>query len=73
MARSVALCNRSEAFISIDYDSEEEYTIFFHRYRTTILEILRQATLIAPLVTFNYCEQWLTIRLQKSTTENNTT
>lgn len=65
------MSNRPEAFISLDYDSEEEYAISFHRCRTTILEIFRQATLIAPLVTFAYCEQWLTVRLQKS--ETNTT
>lgn len=71
--RSVEINGRPEIFISIDFDSEEEYTIFFHRCRTTILEIFRQATLIAPLITFAYCEQWLTVRLQKSATETNTT
>lgn len=70
--KSIDLVNTTDAFICIDYDSEEEYTQFFHRCRTSILEIFRQATLIAPLVTFGYCEQWLTIRLQKAATETNT-
>lgn len=73
VTRSVNLDNSPEAYSSLDYDSEEEYTIFFHRCRTTILEIFRHATLIAPLVTFAYCEQWLTVRLQKAQLENNTT
>lgn len=71
--RAVELDNRTETFISLDFDSEEEYTIFFHRCRPTILEIFRQATLIAPLVTFAYCEQWLTMRLQKAPSETATT
>lgn len=57
---------RPESFACLDYDSEEEYTIFFHRSRTTILEILRHATLISPLVTYAYCEQWLNVRLSKA-------
>lgn len=71
--RTVNLDNSPEAYTCLDYDSDEEYTIFFHRCRTTILEIFRHSTLIAPLVTFAYCEQWLTVRLQKAQLENNTT
>lgn len=71
--RSVTLDTSPESFASLDYDSEEEYTVFFHRCRTTILEIFRHATLMAPLVTFAYCEQWLTVRLQKARLEMNTT
>lgn len=59
----------TECFASFDYDSEEEFLSFFYRCRADVLEIFRQATLIMPLVTFGYCEHWLTARLQKATTE----
>lgn len=62
----------SQTFGSLDYDSEDEFLTFFYRCRTNFLEIFRQSTLVAPLVTFAYCEQWLNIRLQKSSTESNT-
>lgn len=67
------ISDRPESFACIDYDSEEEFALFFHRCRTDILEIFRQSTLIAPLVTFAYCEHWLTLRLQKAASERNTT
>lgn len=67
--RSVELNERPEGYAALDYDSDEEYTIFFHRSRTTILEIVRLATLMAPLVTFAYCEQWLIVRLAKAAQE----
>lgn len=57
----------------MEYDSEEEFTIFFYRCRTDILGIFRQGTLVAPLVTFAYCEHWLSMRLAKSSTEKTTT
>jgi exportin-5 len=62
-----------QTFASIDYDSEDEFLVFFYRCRTDFLEMFRQSTLIAPLITFAYCEQWLTIRLQKSASETNST
>lgn len=71
-SKTIDLANTTDAFTCIDYDSEEEYTQFFHKCRTSILEIFRHATLIAPLVTFGYCEQWLTVRLQKASNETNT-
>lgn len=67
------ISDRSESFACIDFDSDEEFALFFHRCRTDILEIFRQSTLIAPLVTFAYCEHWLTLRLQKAVNEHNTT
>lgn len=60
-------------FIGIDYDSENEFMIFYQRLRTDLLEIFRQSTIVAPLVTFAYCEHWLNLRLQKSQTETNIT
>lgn len=47
--------------------------MFFYRCRTDILEVFRQSTLIAPLVTFAYCEHWIRLRLQKAANEHNTT
>lgn len=73
VSRSLGISDRPESFLSVDYDSEEEFAVFFYRCRTDILEIFRQATLIAPLVTFGYCEHWLMLRLQKAVNERNTT
>jgi exportin-5 len=70
-ARPTKITMHPQTFASIDYDSEEEFLIFFYRCRTDFLEMFRQATLITPLVTFGYCEQWLTVRLQKSAGEVN--
>lgn len=72
-SRPVTIGMDTESYISIDYDSEEEFTIFFHRCRTDFLEIFRQATLIVPLVTFAYCENWLNLRLSKAHSETYTT
>lgn len=73
MARTLEMSDRPESFACIDYDSEDEFALFFYRCRTDILEIFRQATLIAPLVTFGYCEHWMMLRIQKAANERNTT
>ncbi|KXJ77769.1 exportin-5 [Aedes albopictus] len=72
-SRPTEITMNPETFISLDYDDEEEWLIFFARCRTDFLEIFRQATLMAPLVTFSYCEHWLNARLQKAHSERNTT
>lgn len=72
-SRPSEVTNNAQTFASLDYDSEEEFTLFFYRCRTDLLEIFRQSTLIVPLVTFTYCEQWLNDRLQKAVTETSTT
>lgn len=59
----------TEAYTCLDFDGEEEYLQFASRYRVDLLEIFRQATLVAPLFTFSYCEHWLNQRLEKSGTE----
>lgn len=61
------------SFITMEYDGEEEFAIFYSRCRTDFLEVFRQSTLIAPLVTFAYCEHWLNMRLSKAHSEKNTT
>uniref|UniRef100_A0A1B6E001 Exportin-5 C-terminal domain-containing protein n=1 Tax=Clastoptera arizonana TaxID=38151 RepID=A0A1B6E001_9HEMI len=43
--------------------------LFFHRCRMEMLECFRQATLVAPLLTFTYMQEWLTMRIQKSLSE----
>lgn len=60
----------TEAYICLDFDGDEEYLLFVSRARVDFLEIFRQATLVAPLYTFSYCEHWLNQRLEKSATEN---
>lgn len=72
-SRPTEITMHPETFISLDYDGEEEWLAFFSRTRAGFLEIFRQATLVAPLVTFSYCEQWLNARLQKAHSERNTT
>ncbi|KAL1506020.1 hypothetical protein ABEB36_005457 [Hypothenemus hampei] len=47
------------AYAKIEFDSEEEFSAYFYRCRSDILDSFRQATIVAPLVTFNYSEQWL--------------
>jgi AraC-like DNA-binding protein len=60
------------AYACLDYDSEEEFAQFFHQCRSELLQAFRQATLVAPLVTFAYVEEWLATRIQKSMTEQAT-
>ncbi|XP_058974671.1 exportin-5 [Musca domestica] len=57
------------SYICLEYDSEDEFAVFFYRCRTDYLEIFRQSTLVQPLVTFAYCEQWLNMRLAKAHSE----
>ncbi|XP_066245645.1 exportin-5 [Euwallacea similis] len=47
------------AYAKVDFDSEEEFAAYFYRCRSDLLDSFRQATIVAPLVTFNYLEQWL--------------
>ncbi|KAJ8972526.1 hypothetical protein NQ317_013841 [Molorchus minor] len=51
--------SESAAYAKIDFDSEDEFSAFFYRCRSDI-----HATVVAPLVTFNYVEQWLIKCLQ---------
>lgn len=61
-----------EAYTCLDFDGEEEYLQFVSRARVDFLEIFRQATLVAPIFTFSYCEHWLNQRLEKSQSEHMT-
>ncbi|XP_033150497.1 exportin-5 [Drosophila busckii] len=54
----------TDCYIRLEYDSEEEFAIYFFRCRTDFLEIFRQATLVQPLITYGYCESWLQSRLR---------
>nr|CAD7396651.1 unnamed protein product [Timema cristinae] len=54
------------AYACMDYDSDDEYAAFFHRCRTEFLDTFRCATIVAPLVTFQYVEDWLTRRVTLS-------
>ncbi|BFG03016.1 exportin-5 [Drosophila madeirensis] len=60
----------TESYIRMDYDSEEEFTLYFFRCRTDFLEIFRLATLVQPLVTYGFCEQWLQSRLRNAVAES---
>ncbi|XP_051161019.1 exportin-5 [Leptopilina boulardi] len=55
----------SALYFDSDYDTEEEFKIFFHRFRMDLLEGFRNATMVAPLVTFAYVQHWLTAKITK--------
>ncbi|KAH0952701.1 hypothetical protein HN011_008649 [Eciton burchellii] len=57
--------NGMTAYCLVDYDSEEEFNLFLHRFRTDLLEGFKQATMVASLVTFTYVQQWLTAKITK--------
>lgn len=49
----------------MEYDTEAEFNMFQHRLRMDLLEGIRHATMVAPLVTFAYVQHWLTAKIQK--------
>ncbi|CAB3235802.1 unnamed protein product [Arctia plantaginis] len=53
------------AYACMDYDSEQEFAIFFARCRTEILESFKYCMIAAPLVTWGYVEQWTRAALDK--------
>ncbi|CAG5044725.1 unnamed protein product [Parnassius apollo] len=53
------------AYACMDYDSEQEFAIFFSRSRTEILDSFRYCMMAAPLVTWAYVEQWTQAALDK--------
>ncbi|XP_045533887.1 exportin-5 [Papilio machaon] len=53
------------AYACMDYDSEQEFAIFFSRCRTEILDSFRYCMMAAPLVTWSYVEQWTQAALDK--------
>ncbi|KAL3265609.1 hypothetical protein HHI36_009813 [Cryptolaemus montrouzieri] len=54
----------SSTYAKKDFDSDEEFSAYFYRCRSDFLDSFRHATVVAPLVTFNYVEQWLIKCLQ---------
>ncbi|KAI8440516.1 hypothetical protein MSG28_001771 [Choristoneura fumiferana] len=52
-------------YACIDYDSEQEFAVFFSRCRTEILDCFRHCMTAAPLVTWAYVEQWTRSALDK--------
>ncbi|XP_044747732.1 exportin-5 [Coccinella septempunctata] len=61
----------SATYAKYDFDSEEEFSSHFYRCRADFLDSFRHATVVAPLVTFNYVEQWLIKCLQVPNLTNN--
>ncbi|XP_012279678.1 exportin-5 [Orussus abietinus] len=59
------LANGTSMHYFADYDSEEEFNVFFHRFKMDLLEGFRHATMVAPLVTFAYVQHWLTVKITK--------
>ena len=63
---STSIPHTPEAYACLEFDGEEDYFHFLHRLRVDFLDVFRQATLIAPLYTFSYCEGWLNRRIELS-------
>ncbi|XP_075972156.1 exportin-5-like protein Ranbp21 [Anticarsia gemmatalis] len=61
----VSSTNDAVAYACMDYDSEQEFAIFFSRCRTEILESFKFCMKAAPLVTWAYVEQWTRAALDK--------
>lgn len=64
--RSTIISADSSFYAGLDYDSKEEFNVFCNQLRIIICENFRQATFIAPLVTYSYVERWLQQRIQHS-------
>lgn len=64
--RSTVITPDSSYYAGLDYDSKEEFNIFNSQLRIIVWENFRQATFIAPLVTYGYVERWLQQRMQQS-------
>ncbi|XP_014241155.1 exportin-5 [Cimex lectularius] len=64
--------NTPEAYAVMDYDAEDEFNGFFHRFRVELVDTFKQATLVSPLVTYSYVERWLGAQIQKTVTHVNT-
>ncbi|XP_041972976.1 exportin-5 [Aricia agestis] len=61
----VSGANDAVAYACMDYDSEQEFAIFFNRSRTEILDSFRYCMTAAPLVTWSHCERWTQSALDK--------
>ncbi|KAI0243017.1 Exportin-5 [Lamellibrachia satsuma] len=53
------------AYTKLDFDSDEDFNLFFSKYRAEIAEVLRTATLLSPMVTFEVVTRWLKTQLNK--------
>ena len=53
------------AYSRLDFESDEEFSTFQHRFRVDMLEGVRLATTIAPVVAFSCAEHWLHNQLEK--------
>ncbi|XP_053405652.1 exportin-5-like [Mercenaria mercenaria] len=59
-------CNSPSCdYARLDFDNDEEFSIFFSKYRAEVAEIVRQATLLIPTTTFGYASQWVRLLLSK--------
>ncbi|XP_067013098.1 exportin-5 [Anabrus simplex] len=59
-----SLGNNAElAFLCKDFATEEEFSIYFGRFRHDLLKAVRQVTLVSPHMTFAYVEKWLLVCL----------
>lgn len=53
------------AYAKLDFDSDEDFYLFFTKYRAEIADTIRQATLISPDITFTFAANWLKMLLTK--------
>lgn len=65
-SRSTVSTADSSYYAGLDFDSKEEFNTFNNQLRIIINENFRQATFIAPRVTYGYVERWVQQRIQQS-------
>ncbi|CAH0721476.1 unnamed protein product, partial [Brenthis ino] len=53
------------AYACMDFDCEQDFTNFFIRYRSELLETFKFCMTAAPIVTWSYVEQWAHTALDK--------
>ncbi|KAJ8309299.1 hypothetical protein KUTeg_014173 [Tegillarca granosa] len=52
-------------YARLDFDSDEEFNMFFSKYRAEVADTLRLGTVIQPVESFMFARDWLQNTLQK--------
>lgn len=53
-------------YLPLDFDSEEAFITFYHRFRVELTEAFKHLAVLAPSVVFGCFEQWLITRIEKT-------
>lgn len=57
--------SQSCAFSRFDFDGDEEFLRFYHKFRTEVLEVLKNITALQPEICLRFGAQWLQNLLQE--------